>query len=86
MGKESSAAANSGFPKHKELFTEGYFNGEPTYEDQRKKFFEENHQSPLDKKFNEVNDHYKRDAKRYSDHGYEVTKLDGGILRNYKKL
>ena len=33
MGKESSAAANSGFPKHKELFTEGYFNGEPTYED-----------------------------------------------------
>ena len=56
MGRETSAAANSGFPKHKELFTEGYFNGEPTYDDQRQKYYEENVQSPLEKRFNQMNE------------------------------
>ena len=33
FGKENSLGFNSGFPKHKELFTEGYYTGEPKAED-----------------------------------------------------
>ena len=30
FGKEDSIAFNSGFPKHKELFAEDYYSGEPS--------------------------------------------------------
>ena len=42
FGKEDTLGANSGFPKHKELFTEGYYSGEPQNEDFEKQFATKN--------------------------------------------
>jgi len=86
FGKEGTLGANSGFPKHKELFTEGYYRGEQSAEDADQQFFDENLSSPLNQRFEEMNEKYKRDAIRYNDHGYEMTNVQGGILKNYKKI
>ena len=63
FGKESSLGFNSGFPKHKELFTEGYYTGEPKAEDLDKEMADD-FSSPLNQKFNEMNEKYSRDAVR----------------------
>lgn len=46
----------------------------------------DDYSSPLNQKFNEMNEKYAKDAIRYSKHGYETTSLSGGILKTYKKI
>jgi hypothetical protein len=85
FGKEESIGANSGFPKHKELFTEGYYSGEPQNDDFESQFASAN-KSTLEGRFEAMDEKYKRDAIRYSKHGYEIPQLGGGILKTYKKV
>lgn len=83
--KDDTLSANSGFPKHKELFTEGYYQGEPKPDADFDKEFGEHFDSSLNQRFDEMNEKYKRDAIRYTNHGYEIPELGGGILKTYKK-
>lgn len=85
FGREGTLGANSGFPKHKDLFTEGYYSGEPGPDDIDKQF-QHDSQSPLDRKFAEMDERYSRDAIRYNKHGYVIPKMGGGILKTYRKL
>ena len=85
FGREQTLAANSGFPKHKELFTEGYYDGEPGPEEIDEQF-QQDMSSPLNKRFEKMNEMYSRDAIRHGKHDYIIPKMGGGILKNYKKL
>lgn len=84
FGRDNNLSSNSGFPKHRELFTEGYYSGEPKPDDFDKEYGSQ-FESNLNQRFNELDEKYSRDAIRYSNHGYEIPKLGGGILKTYKK-
>mgnify|MGYP006999513912 CR=1 FL=1 len=77
IGKEDTLGANFSFPKHKELFTEDYYNPREETE------FEDLVSSPL-------NDRFVRENRRHEgdDYNYEGTSLniEGGILQNYRKV
>ena len=69
--REDTLSANSGFPKHKELFTEGYYEGEKDGSNFDQEFGKE-FESNLNQRFDEMDEKYKRDAIRYTNHGYEI--------------
>ena len=71
------------FPKHKELFQEGYYNEENEETTQ----FEDVLSSPLNDRFDRENPRYKGDAIEFQPDG--TTKgldVNGGILQNYRKV
>ena len=80
FGRESSLAANSGFPKHKELFADHYY--DKTLQDGYD-YEAEMRKSPVQKKLEEQD-------KRYSDDQYigdtEKLNIEGGILKKYGRL
>jgi len=81
FGKEDTLGANSGFPRHKELFNEHYYEGgredepDPT-------------RSPLNDAFEKMNSAYKDDAIEYD--GQTSTErgphIEGGVLQNVHSI
>ena len=59
FGKEGTLGANSGFPRHKELFNEGYYEGDQEDEPDPRR-------SPLNDAFERANPAYEDDAIEYS--------------------
>jgi len=82
MGKEGSIGNNFSFPRHKELFNEGYYDGEPGDVDEQDLF-----ESPISKMMNKQGRLYQDDALDM-DINNKQTSLDieGGIMQNYRKL
>ena len=77
LGKEESLGANFSFPKHKELFTEDYYNTQKETE------FEDLVSSPLNDRFTRENPRHQGDE--YSYEGKSLN-IEGGILQNYRKV
>jgi hypothetical protein len=84
IGKESTPGANFSFPRHNELFQEGFYNGdgEEGGIDSKDHF-----QSPFSKKMESENATYKGDSVDFSAENSEYNlNIEGGILQNYRKL
>lgn len=67
------------------MFADDYYTGEQTSQTNFENDVAQDFSSPLNQRINEMSEKYRRDAKRYDDFGYQMTRMDGGILRTYKK-
>mgnify|MGYP007078176252 CR=1 FL=1 len=85
FGKEGNLAANSGMPKHKELFSDGYYAGQFNDVDSFEALARQN-ESPIDKKMRQENEHYKNDSVKYGDEVQKGVAVEGGVLKRYRKL
>ena len=79
IGKESSLGANFSFPRHKELFNEGFYEGEPDVNEDD--YFE----SPVSKMMRDKNRMYDKDGINNDVYNTQFN-VEGGIMQNYKKL
>lgn len=83
IGREGNLSNNFSFPKHKELFQQGYYNGDEDRPIDESDYFE----SPVSKKLREENFLYKKDAVEYGPNNtQEGFQIEGGIMQNYRKL
>ena len=79
LGNEGSLSSNFAFPRHKELFNEGYYNG-----DGSENFEDDTFVSPVQKAME------KADSKNQNDDFTSNTRhpldIEGGIMQNYRKV
>lgn len=82
IGKEGSLGSNFSFPRHKELFNTGYYDGENDDADEAEMF-----ESPISKKMAQENQLYNEDQVNPSENNMRKDfSVEGGIMQNYKKL
>ena len=85
FGKEDRPSENFSFPRHKELFTEDYYNNEYREGYDPDKEWENHMESPITKNLRANSHHYQHDQ---ADVGFQRTEqtVSGGILKNYKQV
>jgi len=82
FGKESTLGANFSFPRHKELFNEGYYQGDDPTDDGSDMF-----KSPFSKQMEQQDTLYNKDSVEYGEKGTQSgLNVEGGILQNYRKV
>lgn len=83
IGKEGSMGNNFTFPRHKELFNEGYYD-----EDQDKSVDSDTHfESKWSKQMRQENPRYKSDAVDYGTNNEQNSlDIEGGVMQSYRKL
>ena len=79
FGNEQTLAANSGFPKHKELMAEDYYEDEADDREIPMNYFKSPVLEQAEKLQETMDDDDIRDMKS------NMT-MEGGVLKNYKKL
>jgi len=83
IGKEGTMGNNFEFPRHKELFNEGYYDDDPNKGIRSEDHFE----SKFSKQMEEKNPRYKSDTLDYGiDNSQHSLDIDGGVMQSYRKI